>query len=383
MKTLRQIIAVVLISITCTLSAQQTTIDQKINLVSNSYQNGGEFVVDYQVKGTNLQTAKTLASLNADILYDSTAIRFTNGTDWLSNLSSSNGYSNNVTSNSISEWDTKAVRIFVTGPDVNNDNNATGYDIETTYRTFVRLHFTILNNTKTATLIIKTLTNQAGLFINANNSPNTFEINNIKLSDPINLMDNPLPVVLASFTHKVNGQNVTLNWTTTQEINNKGFEVERKNVTENTWIPVGFINGSGNSNNQQKYTYEDRKLNTGKYQYRLKQIDLNGNFTYNNMTSNAEIAVPKKFALSQNYPNPFNPSTKIDYDIPQDSKVKIVLYDETGREVSVLANQFEKAGSHTINYNPQGIASGIYFYRLTASSNGNETVLTKKMSFIK
>jgi hypothetical protein len=383
MKTLRQIIAVVLISITCTLSAQQTTIDQKINLVSNSYQNGGEFVVDYQVKGTNLQSAKTLASLNADILYDSTAIRFSSGTDWLSSLSTSNGYSNNVTSNSISEWDTKAVRIFVTGPDVNNDNSTTGYDIETTYRTFVRLHFTILNNTKTATLTIKTLTNQAGLFVNANNSPNTFEINNIKLSDPINLLDSPLPVVLASFTHKVNGQNVTLNWSTTQEINNSGFEVERKNATENTWVPVGFVKGSGNSNNLQKYSYEDRKLNTGKYQYRLKQIDLNGNFTYNNMTADAEIAVPKKFALSQNYPNPFNPSTKIDYDLPQDSKVKIVLYDETGREVSVLANQFEKAGSHTIKYNPQGIASGIYFYRFTASSNGIETVLTKKMSFIK
>ncbi|MDD5361120.1 MAG: T9SS type A sorting domain-containing protein [Ignavibacteria bacterium] len=383
MKTLRQIITVVLISITCTLSAQQTTIDQKITLVSNSSQNGGEFVVDYQVKGTNLQTAKTLASLNADILYDSTAIRFSSGSNWLSNLSSSNGYSDNVTSNSISEWDTKAVRIFVTGPDVNNDNNAMGYDIETTYRTLVRLHFIILNNTKTATLIIKTLTNQAGLFANANNSPNTFEINNIKLSDPVNLLESPLPVVLASFTHKVNGQNVTLNWSTTQEINNSGFEVERKNITENTWTSVGFVKGSGNSNNMQKYTYEDRKLNTGKYQYRLKQMDLNGNFTYNNMNADAEIAAPKNFALSQNYPNPFNPSTKIDFDLPQDSKVKIVLYDETGREVSVLENQFEKAGSHTINYNPQGIASGIYFYRLTASSKGTETVLTKKMSFIK
>ena len=67
-------------------SAQETTIDQKVALVTNSVQVGGDFIIDYQIKGSNLSTAKTLASLNADLVYDSSAIRFAGCSNWLSNL---------------------------------------------------------------------------------------------------------------------------------------------------------------------------------------------------------------------------------------------------------------------------------------------------------
>ncbi|HTY01480.1 MAG TPA: T9SS type A sorting domain-containing protein [Bacteroidota bacterium] len=78
--------------------------------------------------------------------------------------------------------------------------------------------------------------------------------------------------------------------------------------------------------------------------------------------------VPAIYALSQNYPNPFNPSTKINYDLPKDSKVMLVVYDLLGREVATLVNDNQKAGSYTASFNATRLASGIYFYRLTAGT---------------
>ena len=89
--------------------------------------------------------------------------------------------------------------------------------------------------------------------------------------------------------------------------------------------------------------------------------------------------IPKDFSLSQNYPNPFNPSTNIIFDIPKDSDVKIAVFDMLGREVQVLANEFKQAGSYEVNFDASGMASGTYFYKLTAGS----FVSTKKMILVK
>ena len=383
MTRIKQIIATIILMTAGVLNAQQTSVEQKLLLVSNSYTNGGEYVVDYQIKGTNLSTAKTLATLNADITFDSAAIRFVSGSDWMAGLSAENGYTADVSSHLIDEWNSQVVRIMVMAPDVNNGNNASGYDLENSYRTVVRLHFQIVNNTKTASLTVKGLTNQVGFFSNANNNPNTFDVTNITLSEPVNITESPLPVNLASFTHRVNDRNVTLSWSTTQETNNKGFEIQRKLASDNSWSSIGFVNGSGNTNTLKSYTYDDRKVGSGKYQYRLKQVDNNGNFSVHTLSGTVEIGIPSKFGMSQNYPNPFNPSTKIDFDIPVDSKVRIALYDETGKEVATVLNESRKAGSYTVNYHPSNLSSGIYFYRMIASNNGKDNVVTKKMSFIK
>lgn len=367
------------------LSAQETTIDQKILLVTNSVQVGGDFIIEYQIKGTNLSTAKTLASLNADLLYDSSAVRFVSCSNWLQNLSSDSGYTKSVTSNYNAEWGTKSIRTFVTGPNVNSDNlnHINGYDIPSVFTTVVRLNFIILDVTKTVTISVKSMTNQAGLFASANNSPNTFDINNITLSNPINLDEAPLPVTLMNFTFKINGYNVDLNWATASEANNKGFQIERKSAVESDWKPIGFVEGAGNSNTEKKYNYEDRKVNTGKYQYRMKQIDFNGNYSYKNLNSEINMGTPKKFNLSQNYPNPFNPTTKIDYELPQDCNVKVIMYDALGREIRTLVNETKKAGIYTVDFDGNNLASGFYFYRLITNAAGNELIITKKMTFVK
>jgi hypothetical protein len=146
---------------------------------------------------------------------------------------------------------------------------------------------------------------------------------------------------------------------------------------------VGFVQGHGTVNTPVSYSFEDRNLQTGKYKYRLKQIDVNGNFEYFDLNGEVEIGVPGKFDLSQNYPNPFNPSTKINFDLPLDSRVSLIIYDMTGREVMTLVNEQRTAGYYTVLMNGAGLSSGMYFYRILANADGKEFVMTKKMVMIK
>lgn len=190
-------------------------------------------------------------------------------------------------------------------------------------------------------------------------------------------------MTLASFNSTVKINNVTLNWITANEINNAGFSIERKSVGENNWTSVGYVKGQGNSNIQLKYSFDDNKVSTGKYNYRLKQTDNNGNFKYYDLNNVIEVGVPSKYNLSQNYPNPFNPTTKINYELPKDSKVNITVFDVLGREVISLVNQVQKAGYYTVTADGKNLASGTYFYRLVAKSDNNDYVISKKMSIIK
>jgi len=91
-------------------------------------------------------------------------------------------------------------------------------------------------------------------------------------------------------------------------------------------------------------------------------------------------SIPKEFNLKQNYPNPFNPTTKIDFALPNDSKVSIKVYDMTGREVmNIMNNELKTAGYYTIKINPLMLSSGLYFYRLIA----DKFVQVKKMVLLK
>lgn len=175
-----------------------------------------------------------------------------------------------------------------------------------------------------------------------------------------------LPVELSSFTASISTNNVTLNWITETEINNSGYEIERKLLMDTVWKKINFIQGAGNSHTMKAYKYEDRNLTTGKYKYRLKQIDHNGNYTYYNLQSEVNIGMPSKYSLSQNYPNPFNPVTKINYQLPVSSFVSLNVYDMTGREVTRLLNENKEAGYYTIIFDAKNLSSGTYFYKIVS-----------------
>lgn len=196
----------------------------------------------------------------------------------------------------------------------------------------------------------------------------------------------PLPVTLTSFTASTENNNITLMWVTEAELNNSGFDIERASVTQNVmgeWRKIAFMQGNGTTNQPTGYLYEDKKLNKGIYKYRLKQIDFNGNYEYFELANEIMIAPPNKFSVSQNYPNPSNPNSKIDYEIPVDGKVLLVVYDITGREVATLVNEVKEAGYYSAEFNGGSLASGVYFYRITTEGEGQKFFKTMKMIIVK
>ncbi|MGE5796425.1 MAG: T9SS type A sorting domain-containing protein, partial [Ignavibacteria bacterium] len=187
-----------------------------------------------------------------------------------------------------------------------------------------------------------------------------------------------IPVELTSFSASSSYKDIKLQWTTATETNNRGFSIERKSKNENSWKTVAFVNGRGTTTALTNYSYTDKNVPAGIYNYRLKQTDFDGRFEYSK-TVEFEVNVPKKFALEQNYPNPFNPATIINYQIPQDGLVTLKIYDVLGREVKSLINEYKGAGRYEVKFDASSLSSGTYIYRLKA----NDFILSKKMLLVK
>jgi Secretion system C-terminal sorting domain len=186
-----------------------------------------------------------------------------------------------------------------------------------------------------------------------------------------------VPVEFTTFTAASSGNDIRLNWSTATETNNSGFNIERK-LNNSDWQSVGFVPGFGTTTDQHSYSFTDKNLSAGSYSYRLKQTDFDGSFKYSEIV-NAEIGSPVEYTLSQNYPNPFNPSTKIDFSVPGNEVVNIIVYNSLGQEVAVLMNKELTAGHYSVNFDAKGLASGIYIAKMTA---GN-FVGIKKMNLLK
>ena len=194
-----------------------------------------------------------------------------------------------------------------------------------------------------------------------------------------------LPVELSSFTSNVNGRNVSLIWETKTEKNSDKFIIEKMNSSiGSSWVNVGSVKAAVLSNSPKQYSFTDKNLQAGKYQYRLKMIDNDGSFEYSKIVE-TEVVSPKIFELSQNYPNPFNPTTKIDYQIPVDAKVILEVYNIAGQKVSELVNQEQSAGYYTVDFGASKLSSGVYIYRIVANdkATGNNFSSIKKMMLLK
>ncbi len=185
------------------------------------------------------------------------------------------------------------------------------------------------------------------------------------------------PVELKSFTAASADGNVTLNWATATETNNRGFEIERKSVNGD-YRKIGFLAGFGSTTEPKSYSWSDNNLKSGNYIYRLKQLDFNGNFSYSKEV-NVSVTSPIQYALEQNYPNPFNPNTIIKYSVPEDGLVKLKVYNLLGEEIITLVNSAQKAGRYEVVFDASKFASGVYYYRMETQKYTS----IKKMILIK
>jgi hypothetical protein len=175
-----------------------------------------------------------------------------------------------------------------------------------------------------------------------------------------------------------------LEWTTLTETNNYGFEVQRKDLTEPGFstLPNSFIPGHGTTLQPQQYSYTDASVTFGNWSYRLKQIDLDGTAHYTDPvhvevpTDVKDESRPTAFTLEQNYPNPFNPETVVSYRLPAAGYVTLKVYNLLGQEVMTLVDEEQQPGTKSVKLNANGLASGVYLYRLTAGAFRQTKVLT-------
>lgn len=178
----------------------------------------------------------------------------------------------------------------------------------------------------------------------------------------------PLPVELTSFNAYLKSSTVSLSWNTATELNNFGFEIERRSGNGD-WEMVGFVAGHGTSSSPRSYSFSDDVTSLrGAVSYRLKQIDRDGTTDYS-ATVMVSINSASTVEVMSAYPNPFNPTTTVNFTLATASTVQLGLHDITGREVkSILDGAALGEGAHSQTVNADGLPSGRYFLVLQTST---------------
>jgi|GEM_PF-3680527 len=196
-------------------------------------------------------------------------------------------------------------------------------------------------------------------------------------------VDDIVPVELISFTAKLREDIIQLSWETATELNNMGFDIERR-IDKSEWVKIGFIKGYGTSSLRRSYTFDDPDLiQQGKYSYRLKQQDFNGSYKYYRSGS-INYRKEWKYELLQNYPNPFNPETAIRVAVPVTSFITVRVYNLLGQEIAELFSGHLERGVHEFRFIAGEIISGIYLYKVEAKGEDGSTYAdTRKMTLLK
>jgi hypothetical protein len=183
---------------------------------------------------------------------------------------------------------------------------------------------------------------------------------------------------------------VRLSWKTQSETENAGFNILRADSGTTFFTLVASyasndsLRGLGTSTAGRSYDFTDNKVTSGMtYKYRVQTVSTDG-VKQDLTTLFIKVDVPKTYALYQNYPNPFNPSTIINYQLPMNSQVTLKVYDVLGREVATLVDGQQNAGVYKANFDGSRFASGVYFYRITATdNNGQRFTAIRKLMLVK
>ena len=187
-----------------------------------------------------------------------------------------------------------------------------------------------------------------------------------------------LPVELTSFELlETRNEGITLQWITESEINNLGFNLDRKTPITDwsqiaSYVTHSELQGQGSVSHQTTYTFTDNTVQENEsYDYRLSDVDYDGNVEYHSLQlmGVSSTNIPEQFILYPNYPNPFNPVTTIRYDLPDAAHVTLTIYDLMGSEVIKLLDGPKTSGSRSIQWNARdeqgrAVSAGLYLYTI-------------------
>jgi hypothetical protein len=146
--------------------------------------------------------------------------------------------------------------------------------------------------------------------------------------------------------------------------------VQRSDDNISSFRTIGFVAGKNPVSNDHSYKFVDNDLKSGRYYYRLKQIDDRGNYEYSEVLE-VQINQLEQFTLYQNFPNPFNSSTTISYYLPESGHVEVIIFNMNGQVVNRLIDEFQEKGQKNITWDGSDhernmAPSGIYYYKIIA-----------------
>lgn len=199
--------------------------------------------------------------------------------------------------------------------------------------------------------------------------------------------DAALPVELSEFDARMDDGAVRLAWETASETGNAGFQIQRKgegkNGKEGAWARIGFVEGAGTTDAPQSYTFADTGVpcSAEHLTYRLRQVDTDGTATLHDPVT-VTRAAPDQVQLQDAFPNPVRSRATIRYTLPRATDVHLAVYDVLGRRVQTLVDEEQPAGRKHLTLDSRQLselASGTYFYRLTAG----ETTRTRKLTILR
>lgn len=202
----------------------------------------------------------------------------------------------------------------------------------------------------------------------AGNVPNVFfDISNVDFT-----IGSPMPVTLVSFEVKQGSENsASLTWQTSEERNNAGFEIEMS-LDARSYKKVGFVDGNGSTTASRHYQYSVKDLQSGRYYFRLKQLDYDGKFEYSQIRA---IELKSAGEVVAVYPNPTSGKLKIHPSLHNGQAFAVKIVDQSGRTVVSLPTSDRYTNSYELD--ASGLRSGIYSVILTGMN------FTESIRFVK
>jgi len=188
----------------------------------------------------------------------------------------------------------------------------------------------------------------------------------------------PLPVELASFDAKRDGDGAVLRWKTASETNNAGFAVEHA-IGSGDFEQVGWVDGVGTTTEAQTYQFVAEDLSAGTHRFRLKQEDLDGSTSLSDVVK-VDVRPEGPIAIKSVVPNPVRQTSTLRFTAQESGSVTVGLYDVLGRQVKTLHKGRVSAGqSQKVSVNASSLTSGVYFLRV----KGEDFTRTERITVVR